>query len=327
MKENIAPAVPSIVYNTFWRFAAERQNIFYRRLHDHSPPWTEDTVLRRHKFTNVYRAADRVSQFLIRHVIYSGPQDPDNLLFRILLFKLFNRINTWKRLRRRLGDIILNEVDFTSIDNILTDLQDDGIPIYSAAYIMPSPQTFGHSRKHRNHLALLQSMLSDGLPRRIASATEMKQVFCLLRSYPSLGDFLAYQFTIDINYSTLTTFSEMDFVVPGPGAESGIAKCFKRLGGLTESEVIRLMTDRQHQEFDRLGISFQDLWGRPLQLIDIQNLFCEVDKYSRLAHPDIKRGSNRDTIKQIYSGPRDPIDYMFPPDWGINTRMTNTDGA
>ena len=30
-------------------------------------------------------------------------------------------------------------------------------------------------------------------------------------------------------------------------------------------------------------VEFRDLWGRPLQLIGCQNLFCEVDKYARVA--------------------------------------------
>jgi alpha-glutamyl/putrescinyl thymine pyrophosphorylase clade 1 len=66
-------------------------------------PWTDDPVLSRHKFTNVYRAADRVSQYLIRDVVYAGPQDPEEVVFRVLLFKFFNRIETWKLLCDRLG--------------------------------------------------------------------------------------------------------------------------------------------------------------------------------------------------------------------------------
>jgi hypothetical protein len=50
-----------------------------------------------HRFTNVFRASDRVSQYLIGAVIPSAWSD-DDLLFRILLF-IFNRIPTWERLR------------------------------------------------------------------------------------------------------------------------------------------------------------------------------------------------------------------------------------
>jgi hypothetical protein len=56
---------------------------------------------------------------------------------------------------------------------------------------------------------------------------------------------------------------------------------------LTEADLIRVVTDRQQTEFERLGLNFKSLWGRDLQLIDCQNLFCEVDKYARVFHPEI----------------------------------------
>jgi hypothetical protein len=136
-----------------------------------------------------------------------------------------------------------------------------------------------------------------------------------------MGEFLAYQYVIDLNYSGLLNFSEMEFIVPGPGARDGIAKCFRSLGGLTEAEIIQLVTSRQEEEFERVGERFETLWGRPLQLIDCQNLFCEVDKYARLFHPDIKGRSSRDRIKQIYRAPARPFEYWFPPKWGLNERM------
>ncbi len=62
----LSPAKPTVVYDTYWRFAAERQAIFFRRLQRQPPPWTEDQILRVHKVTNAYRASDRTSQYLIR---------------------------------------------------------------------------------------------------------------------------------------------------------------------------------------------------------------------------------------------------------------------
>ncbi len=59
---------------------------------------TADEILSTYKFTNAYRAADRVSQYLIREVIYHGDQSPENLFFRTLLFKIFNKIDTWELL-------------------------------------------------------------------------------------------------------------------------------------------------------------------------------------------------------------------------------------
>jgi hypothetical protein len=83
------------------------------------------------------------------------------------------------------------------------------------------------------------------------------------------------------------------------------------------------MADHQKEEFARLGLSFQTLWGRPLQLIDCQNLFCEVSKYARMAHPDIKGMNDRIRIKQIFTANSQQIPYWFPPKWGLNGILGN----
>ena len=88
------------VFDTFWRFALERQNLFFGRYEGKAfDEWTSDPILFRYRFTNVYRASDRVSQYLIRNVIYEGDQSASELFFRIILFKLFNKIETWELLK------------------------------------------------------------------------------------------------------------------------------------------------------------------------------------------------------------------------------------
>ncbi|WP_255505380.1 nucleotide kinase domain-containing protein, partial [Flavobacterium sp. PL002] len=50
----------SIVLDTYWEFANERQNIFFNKI-SNSEILTLDPILTKHKFTNAYRASDRVS--------------------------------------------------------------------------------------------------------------------------------------------------------------------------------------------------------------------------------------------------------------------------
>lgn len=315
----LAPAKPTEVYKTYWRFAVKRQNIFFKRFNDSPPPWTEDSILRKHKFTNAYRVLDRASQYLIKNVISQGNDSPTELFFRILIFKVFNKIETWELLKETFETITYKDYSFKHYDNLLTKALDIKRRIFSAAYIMPSGNSsFGYTKKHRNLLRLIELMIEDDVPLLISETSSMQKAFELLRSYPMIGDFLAYQLVIDINYSELTNFSEMEFVVPGPGAKDGIRKCFHSLGGLNEAEIIKFMSERQEQEFGYYGLDFESLWGRRLQLIDCQNLFCEVDKYARVAHPDISGKTGRTRIKQIYKMNPKPIEYWFPPKWNIN---------
>lgn len=312
---------PTAVFQTYWQFAHERQQVFFRRAEGRPPPWTTDPVIQKHKFTNAYRACDRVSQFLIREVIYRGDIALNEMFFRIILFKLFNRIGTWELLRSKLQEIQFSTFNILEYDRILSEALDAGERLYSAAYIMPSGNGItGHKRKHRMHLWLIGKMMEERLPDRVADAKSMKAVFELLRGYPTIGDFLAYQYTIDINYSPVTNFSEMDFVMPGPGCVSGLRRCFSDFGAFSGPDVIRMMADRQGDEFHKLGLKFRDLWGRPLQLIDCQNLFCEVDKYSRVVHPDLVH-VGRTRIKQLFRPHRERIAYWFPPKWNLNSRV------
>jgi hypothetical protein len=180
---------------------------------------------------------------------------------------------------------------------------------------------FGYVRKHSNHLKVIEKMMADDLPNKLKKSQSMQAVFELLRSYPTVGNFLAYQYAIDLNYSPITNFNEMDFVVPGPGALDGIRKCFVSFGGLTEVEIIRLVTEKQNDEFKRFGIEFEDLWGRPMQLIDCQNVFCEISKYSRVKFPKIGGKSGRKRIKQMYRLNEEPIQFWYPPKWKINEKV------
>jgi len=326
--EHLWPAVATEVYNTYWKFAAERQAVFFRKLEGCAPPWSADPILSHYKFTNAYRACDRVSQYLIRHVIYEGDQRPEEVFFRTILFKVFNRISTWQLLLQEFGEVRYSTYSFDKYNAVLTLAMENEQRIFSAAYIMPSGQTsFGFTRKHSNYLRLIERMMADHVPSQIGRLRTMREVFELLRSYPLMGDFLAFQYAIDLNYSELTNFSEMEFVIPGPGAREGIRKCFSSLGGLNEIDLIRVITERQEIEFARLGLNFRSLYGRSLQLIDCQNLFCEVDKYARHAHPEVKGTAGRTRIKQSYHATPEPVSYLYPPKWKINHLVTPQRGA
>jgi hypothetical protein len=310
---------PTVVFNTYWRFAAARQAVYEARRRGVPGPWTSDPIIRQHRFTNCFRAADRVSQYLIREVSYGGPQDLEEVFFRTLLFKVFNRISTWRLLVSAFGEISWREYDYTRYNRVLGDAFAQGGRLYSAAYVVPPP-ALGEGRKHSNHLRLIEMMMKTNAAARVRDAGSMRAAFETLREYPAMGDFLAYQYLIDLSYSSVLDYDEMEFVVPGPGARDGIRKCFGAAATGIEADIIRWMADHQEEHFARLGLGFAGLRGRPLQLIDCQNLFCEVDKYARVAHPEIAGHSGRTRIKQKFQPVLEPVPAWFPPKWGINDR-------
>lgn len=310
---------PGPVFDSYWRFAAARNDLYLRRLRGEPPPWTDDPVLASWRFTNAFRAADRVSQYLIRNVIYAGDQERDEVVFRVLLFKWFNRISTWELLSDRLGPLCLASFDPSAAEQVLGDARASGARVYSAAYIVP-PVPGEPGPKHAGHLRLTMRMLAAGLGDQLAAAGSLAEVYRLLTAWPGVGAFLGYQMAIDLNYSTVIDHDEDEFVVAGPGALDGLAKAWPGADLRQAANLIRLTTLQQQEQFARLGLQFTGLFGRPLKLIDCQNLYCEISKYARVAHPEAVGVAGRTRIKQGYRTrplPQPLPRPFFPPKWRL----------
>ena len=305
------------VYDLYWYFAYERQNIFIKKLNGEKAPWTDDPILQEYKFCNSYRVNDRVSQFLLKNVIYNDKEySKEDMLFRIILFKLFNKEDTWSLLLNEFGDITLKDFDMKKYSKVLETAKENGIVIYNDAYISCANKAFNYDRKHDNHLALLDKMFKvDKVQNKLLNCKKMEEAFNILKRYPLIGNFMAYQLITDINYSDIVDWKENEFTVAGPGSLRGIKKCFINKGNMTNEDIIKYMYEHQDEEFKRLKLDFKRIGNRELQLIDCQNIFCELDKYLRQAIPDLK--SNRTKIKKKYSPKNNKIDYMYPPKWNI----------
>lgn len=306
------------VFDLYWYFACERQNIFWKKINGDPAPWTHDKILQEYKFCNSYRVNDRVSQYLLKNVIYNGNNyNYEDMLFRIILFKLFNKESTWELLSKNFGDILLKNFNTKKYSIVLENAISNGTKIYNDAYISCASKAFGYDRKHDNHLALLDKMFNiDKMQDKIIKSNTMQDAFNIIKGYPLIGNFMAYQLVTDINYSAFVNWKENEFTVAGPGSLRGIKKCFIDKGNMTNEDIIKYMYMHQDEEFKRLNLNFKRIGNRPLQLIDCQNIFCELDKYCRQALPDLK--SNRTKIKKHYVPKKDKIEYIYPPKWEIS---------
>jgi hypothetical protein len=325
--------IPNHIFETYWNFASERQRVFWKRKNGEPGPWSEDPILQTYKFTNTYRVLDRVSQYLLRNIIvYPECSDldctvhssPENTIFRIMFFKLFNRPETWEMLSSELGEEPhIDNFNFTIYDETLTSAQDRGEKIYSNAYMMTAAGSNG-DRRHRMYLRLYEKMFhEDKIQDKILEATSLEALYNLIRTYRTMGPFLAMQYAIDLNYSPFVNFLETDFIIAGPGARRGILKCFDSIGNHNEADVIRWVQETQDEQFMSRGLEFKKIGNRPLQLIDCQSLFCEVDKFTRASNPEIQveTGSGdaqkRARIKQNFKENSNKIEYVFPSKWGV----------
>lgn len=319
MTRRAAPTPRTGVYELYWEFASKRQAAFEARLEGQGWPWSTDLILQDYKFCNVFRAADRVSQYLIRHVAYDDHPEttPRDRIFQITAFRTFSRIATWKGVVGELGSPPrLEHLRSGAFEDALDRVRAHNGGLYTGAFILCANKAFGFDEKHRNHVALFRHMFLDSMcAERVLQLPSLADLVGLLQSFPLLGPFMAYQTAIDLNYSDLINFSENEYTQAGPGALRGLKKAFTTLGDYSPSDAILWMVDNQEREFERLGLPFGGLFGRPLHGIDCQGLFCELDKYCREAVPELT--SARSRIKARYSGSSEAIELFFPPKWEL----------
>lgn len=318
-KLNLKAPIPRPgVYELYWKFAYERQKAFEGRIAGKPGPWTDDPIIQQYKFCNVFRAADRVSQYMIRHVCYNEePSSPEDRIFQIVAFRFFSAIETWEEVRSILGrSPIINDLLDGAFERALETVRVRTGKLYTGAFILCATNAYGRGKKHLNHIELFKDMfINHQFGRRVLQAESLEAVYDMLHTFPLIGNFMAYQIAIDLNYSAYINFDENDFTKAGPGAVRGIQKVFQDRNGLTNEEIIMWMVQHQDEEFKKLGYEFNGLFGRKLHAIDAQNLFCETDKYCREAVPELK--SARSKIKAHFNPQLQPIKLFFPPKWGL----------
>ena len=313
------------VLKYYFYFMQERMHMFWQKIEGRPrDEWTADPILREYKFTNVYRATDRVSQYLIHEVIYKDldQYSPEDLLLRILIFKIFNKPETWEYLCGTMPEpLTVANFNPPAIAKALTRYQADH-PLFNNAYMMAG----SHIKydylptKHAKWLEMVKSeIVSTGLLSKILKAKSLEAVYEMLKECSFIGEFLAYQYAIDFNYSPYLNFDENSFVKAGVGAIRGIRKCFFSYGD-TYEDAIYYVADNLKMLAQRYGMTrFRPLPNHAPTLIDLQNCFCETDKYLRAKMPELLVGNKR--IKQKYHIVVSPIHFKFPTKWHINVRL------
>lgn len=308
------------VFKYYFYFMQERMEIFHHQYSKNHDIIVEDDILSKYKFTNVYRACDRVSQYLINEITNCENRDMDNLdiALNIIIFKIFNNIQTWEYLKKNYGGIGIKDFDYKRMSSLLT-VRKANNTIFNGAYIMTasSRKYSDLTYKHERWLKMVdKEIINENKINKILDSKSMSEVYGILKSCTFIGPFLAYQYTIDLNYSNIINFDENSFVKAGIGAIRGIKKCFIDANGKSDEYIIQYTYENIEKYRERYEYSFKTLFNREPTLIDIQNCFCETDKYLRVRLPKLNINNNR--IKQMYKKNGNAINYVFPKKWCLS---------
>lgn len=276
----------------FWRFIDKRQRAWFRRVvEEQSPPWSEDEILQKYRFTNVYRELDPGTQYVIQNILEVDASRRDKLL-NVMMYRLIGRQET----HEHLGFQSLDSFDPRDFERRLKYRRDEqGEPVFTGAYMVSGYNQMGSSDKVENVARLFcQLTAKEGFFDDVLSSESLESAYELIRSQPGYGNFLSYQVIVDLLYpvnyydgGSVLPFSPDDWSSPGPGAQKGMKRLVSEFNGVDRIDVMRWLRQNQEQEFERLGLDFPYLTtgvgGRlELSLADIQNCLCEFYKYDKI---------------------------------------------
>lgn len=244
----------------FFETMYERQIIWKRRFIEKKPqPWTDNPIFRDYKFTNVYRELDRSSQFLIKNIILDDELDNINLLWKMMVYRLFNNPETFSFDPSKVsGDLFNQDVEFIPSSrwrNGIPDLADydieefekfingvraSGKNPFTNAYLINSLANKQEKRDYVYTRIVMPELYSkiDEIYDTIINADKPEILISLLNTIPCVANFISHELYQDLTYISRYTkrdffrFTQNDYTNVGPGASIGIRLIFPNIDTL-----------------------------------------------------------------------------------------------
>lgn len=262
-------------------FMRERYSIMLRRQGGHPGPWTDDPILHQYRFTNIRREDDRTTRWFADNVRHLHPGNIQSTLLNTVIFRWFNRIETAQAL---LGAGLFHNWDASKTEDVLRGRK----PIVTGAYVIKTPDGMDKLKgvlwcieNARGSLPMLADMWE--LP-----GTTLQAACEDLMELPYLGGFMAHQLVADLKYTPLLSAAPDRFTwaYPGPGTARGVSRMLygdpKAINPGSEKgrkEILSCL--RKVLLVSQRGVLWPAAWPA-LEMSDISNTFCEVDKYWRV---------------------------------------------
>lgn len=297
----------------FFAFARERHAIYELRKDDQPWPWTDDTILRRYKFTNVFRELDRTTLWFSEHVRDRMRHDPAVLLATVV-FRWFCKQEIGEVIFEQKSllsgnetpwDLFLRTNDPSVLEHPIRTLFPNG-PWVTGAYMIKSPTGMN---KLTGILRQCQKFHESSNWRVVAGNPEltMKSFTEWLTTHEGQGPFLAYEVACDLRYTYLLERApdHDTWANIGPGARRGLNRLVdrrnanprngkpKNVWGLPIKEPVALELMSELLNYSRREHYWPQCWPR-WDMRTVEHTLCESDKYARV------KNNEGNTPKQIY---------------------------
>lgn len=274
--------------DVFWGILNERHRIFVNRQQGAPKPWTDDPIMQRYKFTNVFRELDRTTIFVRENIREPLWDESELLLFNVALFRQTGAAEGWQGIVRR-WDAEKQATKYVAA-------QERGIKVFTGAYMVTGmfPGAKGNNKVVSLFKYALQPVWENR--RRLADLCRTKHSMEAL--VDALGEFMgwkgnrfmAYEVACDLLYTPLlaNAVDQYTWANPGPGAQRGLSRLYggeinmgRGAGSRDRSTCIKEMQALLKKAPKKLG---KHILTDPRGEVDmrfIENALCEFDKYIR----------------------------------------------
>lgn len=293
----------------FFNMIYERQMIWKRRFIDLSPaPWTDDEILAKFKFCNVYREHDRSCQWEIRNIIMDPDLDIKNLVWKIMVYRTFNNPETFARALDKWPNGIpdydaYDEDEFAAHIEYIREL---GLNPFTNAYSITGSVIKGDSIDTQFCHTVIPTIHDniDALTMMIDTARMPEQIVTFLMTLPSISRFMAHEYYQDFTYipiysdKELMKFDQNDYTNLGPGSSQGVRLIFPKLKTPEQIHSYDYLLDIADEKLDEIGVEKGELmpytqWNKETKKYDIthacnftynqiEGALCEFSKYVRI---------------------------------------------
>lgn len=285
----------------FFEFARKRHQIYLDRKAGRPPPWTDDPILDKYRFTNVFRELDRVTVWF-RENVRDGLADKPEAILATLVFRMFNRITTGEAifLQRDLHD------GHTAWEWFLTTggvgVLKDAIrkycgffgPFVTGSYIIKTPEGMDkldgvlwiirqfvlNSTKHDGEAPPNWRSVGEHLLANPGEWTMERFTNWLENNFAYIGWFTAYEVACDLRYTRLLDQApdRLTWANPGPGATRGMNAVMGRDPTSTPS---RLQLIREMQELLAASRQHWPVDWPAWEMREVEHTLCEFYKYEK----------------------------------------------
>ena len=277
--------------NRYCYWQIERENIrLQKEVSQLPPPWTNDSILQEYKFCQVFREDDRTTRWFREHIREPMKNSPD-VLMATVIFRWFNWIPTGRTL---IEHGLLKRWDRKKAIEEITK-QPKWI---TGAYIIKTPNGMD---KVTGVAECISHMWQDReyLVKKIIKTESLEDTWTLLRDYPYMGPFMAYEVVTDLRHTYLLEKAKdvLTWGNAGPGAMRGLNRLTGRELGYSKRSHNWVGEMQELYKIVQTKLPPHILQRNDMryEMREIEGGLCEFDKYSRIVKGE---GRTRSIYKQ-----------------------------